>query len=367
MIVTMNRIALECLAAAEKIAATILLTCFMMLPAQTRAQDRPTPTPTPPITPTATPSVTATPVKSMSPYGTPNNFAPNPSPTIPVPLGQPSPTPIPDHDQPPSGDARYGTSIEWVVYQPTTAGPDGGMRWPPSFPLHIGGYKQGDFYHNFSTAPQDLRDAGFVVFVATYPLAPPRSITGQYALQQSDPNSGRYPQQTRAIEAVVDAARRDGRCYHGLVGVLGGSAGGSHAIYVALDVTNTGLMWPFWSSQARPTCVVSLSGQYDFSDRDQDVLDDTTFIPNIENYTNSATLSTQWAASPVGLVSTAASFGFIPMYFMRAMADPGSPLSTQDYMWYALSHANPSPPTDYYHMWSVPPEENADPRVFPLA
>ena len=39
LIVTMNRIALDCLAAAEKIAATILLTCFMMVPAQTRAQE----------------------------------------------------------------------------------------------------------------------------------------------------------------------------------------------------------------------------------------------------------------------------------------------------------------------------------------
>ncbi len=233
-------------------------------------------------------------------------------------------------------------------------GPDGTTRWPVIVLLHVGNYKGGDFYHSFSTAPEDLRDAGFYVIVADYPLAPPRSIKGQ---SLTDTNAGRYPQQTRAVEAIIDAAKNDLHCYMGLVGVLGGSAGASHAAYVALDVTNTGTnVWPFWNSTARPKCVVGLSGQYDFSDRDQDVIDNRNYIRDIENYTKSATLYTQWADSPVGLVSTTSTF--IPMYFLRSMSDSGSPASTQDYLWLALTQAQVDPAL--FRMWSVPPAENSD-------
>ena len=37
----------------------------------------------------------------------------------------------------------------------------------------------------------------------------------------------------------------------------------------------------------RPKCVVALSGQYDFAERDLDVYDSARFIVNTENYINS--------------------------------------------------------------------------------
>ncbi len=226
--------------------------------------------------------------------------------------------------------------------------------------LHIGGYKSGNFYQSFGHAPEDLAAAGFYVVVADYPLAPPNNITGQYAIQQRDPDhSGRYPQQTRAVEAVIDAAKNDIHCYHGIVGILGGSAGASHAAYLALDVTNTGVLWPFWSFQARPKCVVGLSGQYDFSDRSADVLAEPNFIPNIENYTYTTVPLRQWQDSPIGLVGSLASsgYGFIPMYCLRATDDPGSPKSNSDYFWYTMNGAGATSPT--FLMWEVP-NTNAD-------
>ncbi len=243
--------------------------------------------------------------------------------------------------------------MEWVTYTPTTNGPDGTDRWPVIVVLHIGGFKSGNFYQSLGHAPQDLAAAGFYVVVADYPLAPPNNILGQYAIQQADPtHSGRYPQQTRAIEAVIDAAKSDIHCYHGIVGVLGGSAGASHAAYVALDVTFTNNLWPFWSATARPKCIVGLSGQYDFSDRDQDVLDEGNFVPNIENYTYTTVPLKQWQDSPIGLVGGVGSNGFIPMYCLRASDDPGSPKSNSDYFWYTMKQAGATSPV--FLMWEVP-------------
>ncbi len=46
------------------------------------------------------------------------------------------------------------------------------------------------------------------------------------------------------------------------------------------------------------------------------------------------------------------------MYFLRAANDPGSPLSNQNYLWFALTQAGYD--QSLFRMWSVPPEENAD-------
>lgn len=337
------------------VVALAALSLFAILPAQCRAQDRPTPSPTPTIDPTPTPIVTPTPIKSTTPYGTPANYAPRQS-VFKVRPGQPSPTPLPQRDQPPVGDPQYGETIQWVVYAPPSGmmGPDGTAHWPIVVVLHIGGFKSGDFYNALGGSPEALANAGFYVVVAGYPLAPPNNIPGQFHLQQLDPDhSGRYPQQTRAVEAIIDAAKRDPNCYHGLVGVLGGSGGASHAAYVALDVTDTSNAWPYWSFSARPKCVVCLSGQYDFSDREQDVIDEGNFIPDIENYTYTTIPMTQWQDSPIGLVAAAAQHQpFIPMYCLRASADPGSPKSNSDDFWYTMTQAGATPPT--FFMWEVP-------------
>src|SRR6266496_3405586 len=63
--------------------------------------------------------------------------------------------------------------------------------------------------------------------------------------------------------------RADSRC-NGWVAVVGGSAGATHAITVALDTNPTlGGVWPSWfqgGHDDRPDCAVMLSTIYDFAD-----------------------------------------------------------------------------------------------------
>jgi acetyl esterase/lipase len=345
--ITIERTALEYLARKRTAAAAAILALLATIPNLSPAQ---TPTPTPLIYPSPTPTTTATPAKSNISYGDPATFTPRPY-DLHVPQGQPSPTPIRSIDQPPAADPQSGETLQWATYAPTTTGPDGTNHWPVIVVFHIGGYKGGDYYQAMNFAPQDLAAAGFYVVCVGVPLAPPGNILGQYDIQQSDPTrSGRYPQQTRAAEAFIDAARNDPNCYQHRVGVLGGSCGASHAMYVALDVTSTSGVWPFWHVLQRPLCAVGLSGQYDFSDRDTDI--DLQFITNIENYTYTTNPLEQWLHSPIGLIAGVGASGFIPMYCIRASDDPGSPKSNSDYFWYAMTQAGASAPT--FFMETVP-------------
>jgi acetyl esterase/lipase len=220
--------------------------------------------------------------------------------------------------------------------------------------LHAGDYRGGSYYDGLNTVPQDLAAAGFYVVIASYPLAPKNLIKGQYQHDNTVQGlaSGRPPQQTRAVEAVVNAARADTHCYNGLVGILGGSAGGGHAAFVALDQTDTGSDWPFWNSLTRPSFVACFSGQYDFAERD-DV--DLGFIKNIENYTNTTTPMDQWLVSPIAHATS----NIKPMYFIRSEDDPGSPALQQYYMWNALYHAGAN--LTGFRMWTIP---NSDGHSF---
>lgn len=109
---------------------------------------------------------------------------------------------------------------------------------------------------------QDLADAGYYVLVASYRLAPCGQIEGQ-PCHNADAATGRPPQQTNDIKAEIRAIRADTVHCNGKVGVVGGSSGASHALFVTLDTSTTGN----WSPSLRPDCAVGLSGAYDFSDR----------------------------------------------------------------------------------------------------
>lgn len=235
--------------------------------------------------------------------------------------------------------------MQWVAYSPPAGtGIDG--RWPVVVVLHIGGYHGGNFYESLDSAPQDLAAAGFYVFVADYPLAPPNAIPNQ--ADHSDSYSGRPPQQTRAVEAFLDAAKNDSHCYHGEVGILGGSAGAGHAAYVALDESYPDpSVWPFWSTANRPLFVACLSGQYDFTERDDDVT--MRFVDDIENYTNTTSPYGQWAASPVAQIAPMPHF--IPMFFVRSEEDSGCPPLQNYYMWNALHNASD---TVFNRFWTIP-------------
>jgi acetyl esterase/lipase len=65
---------------------------------------------------------------------------------------------------------------------------------------------------------------------------------------------------------MIEAAHADSRV--GRIGVIGGSAGATHAIWAALDTrTDDSTVWPFWRPAYRPYAAVGLSGAYDLSDR----------------------------------------------------------------------------------------------------
>src|SRR5207247_7915498 len=113
-------------------------------------------------------------------------------------------------------------------------------------------------------------------------LAPCGLITNQHCHDNTSLGikSGRPPQQSDDAKAIIQAARDDVNCLNRKVGVVGGSAGATHAVWVALDTnSNPGSAWPFWTvngtTDDRADVVCCLSGAYLFSDR------------TVENYTPS--------------------------------------------------------------------------------
>lgn len=198
------------------------------------------PTPTPVITPTPTPSVT--PMKGTTPVGTATPYqhtTASPSP----PVSSPTPTPIPSPyavPTPPSTNPQAGTNLEWREFPPNSGGP----KYVFVLLIHEGGFWEGGWSQgNMLDAARDLAAAGFFAVVVDYTLAPGNLIDGQPP-HSGNPASGRPPWQTDDIKALVNAARNDPRC-NGTVAILGGSSGGSHAVFVVLDTTDTGTDWPF--------------------------------------------------------------------------------------------------------------------------
>lgn len=156
--------------------------------------------------------------------------------------------------------------------------------------------------------------------MASYRLAPCGQIEGQ-PCHNVDSATGRPPQQTDDVKAEIRAIRADGRC-NGKVGVIGGSGGGSHALFVTLDTSTSG----GWSPTLRPDCAVGLSGAYDYSDRTpedygvhhSDPVE--VFAYDVTNYTNTTNLTTQKNLSPVSLVPTASPFK--PVMLVNSRYDP---------------------------------------------
>lgn len=297
--------------------------------------------PTPAIVNTPTPVPSVTPNPSPSPDHTPYIFSATPTPSISP--ATPTPAEIPTHYQPPSGHPLYPTKLEWRIFSPSGTGP-----WPAVIILHIGEFKGGGYYDGQPTRiAQQFADAGFYAAVASYPLAPPNLITGQP--DHSNTSSGRPPEQTDSVKALIGAMRADLVHCDGNVGVLGGSAGGGHAAFVAIDQTNTGNDWPFWNGEARPNFVASLSGVYDLSDR-TDVAQNTSFVRSCENYTNSATPSYQWQNSAVGQLTTS-NADIKPIYAISSEED-SMPASQQWDLFNAFYQKGVS--STLYKMWIIP-------------
>ena len=174
--------------------------------------------------------------------------------------------------------------------------------------------------------------------------------------------------QTNDIKAFVVALRNSGYVNPNKIGVLGGSAGATHAIWVALDTTDTGSNWPFWNAAARPHCAAMLSAFYDFSDRTppngQTVIGQNTVLWT-ENYVNTADLATLKAKSPVSLVATPTQQApFVPLYLINSWFDPTSPYHQIVDMICALRSVGvrdsayqtltvPDSDAHSFHLWSI--------------
>lgn len=210
--------------------------------------------------------------------------------------------------------------LEWRPYEPQSSPP-----WPCILLVHPGGFHTGSMYGNvLNMVAQELAAAGYYTLVVSYRLAPCDVIKGQ-PCHDNDPNTGRPPQQTDDIKAELRAIRADTTRCNGKVAIVGGSAGGSHALFLALDTNTTST----WNASLRPTCVVSLSGAYDFSDRTPENYGPhhadpvEAFAYKVTNYVNSTDLAVQKSKSPISLVTTPTQTKpFIPCMLIHSQYDP---------------------------------------------
>jgi acetyl esterase/lipase len=255
----------------------------------------------------------------------------------PFPTATPIVTRIQKHYQPPPPDT---TQLGWRIFEPMTTGP-----WPAILVIHGGGFSKGSPYptpgvegYGIITAAEALQADGYYVLVVDYRLARPGLIPGQ-PCHDRDPfldNSGRAPSQELDIEAEVAAIRHNSHC-NGKVGVLGGSAGATHAVWASLDTT-VRMTWPFWNwntytmrpEDDRPDAAVGLSGAYDFADRTPEDytltrgVDPVTVFRNvIENYTNTLDPDQQHDLSPVALteLSTFEAMNLKPLFLINSEND----------------------------------------------
>ena len=168
------------------------------------------------------------------------------------------------------GYAPDGAPLHWDVYTPSGAGP-----WPVVLLIHGGGYTGGSSTSNQQSVAcaRDMSTAGYLALSIAYRLAPPGRIDGQTS-------TGCAPQQYDDIKMAARAARADPRC-NGKLGVIGGSAGGTHAAWLAVDHLATDT--PPWSGDDRPDGAICLSGPYNFTDyRPNDNLDG--LVANVTHY-----------------------------------------------------------------------------------
>jgi dienelactone hydrolase len=189
-----------------------------------------------------------------------------------------------------------------------------------------------DGNHSERVATKDLNDAGFLVFQVEHRLAPPNTIHGQDDHDRSTEEgiaSGRPPQQTDDIKQQILAALADTECNQKIY-IIGGSSGGAHTAWVALDGTAGNIIGWTPEVRAKIKAVVCLSGLFDLGTRQYGTVgpdfDPAAYVNVIENYTNTHTVDQpygiQEAASAMSLVANAT---LIPAFRFYATDDDTIP------------------------------------------
>jgi acetyl esterase/lipase len=216
---------------------------------------------------------------------------------------------LPDAYQPHQYDPDDETVLRRLRFKPEGYGD--GTTHPVVISIPPTIFREGDAYGVPSqrVATRDLVMAGFLVFQVEHRLAPPGHILHQD--RHDDPASGRPPEQTDDIKQQVLAALNDQHC-NGTLFLIGGSSGGCHALWVALDpapgnITDWG---PDVISHIK--AVVSLSGPTNLPSREgEDPHIIQNFEVSVENYTNIYDdgdpnwYAEQYALSPISLVQNA--------------------------------------------------------------
>lgn len=156
----------------------------------------------------------------------------------PLPTAEQRPTPAPSVTpiSPPGVVETYkvvnGMSILATVYNL-----DDGQRHRVAIVIHGGGYDSGDMQ---TAVARDLSQSGFLGVAIEYRLAPPHvemnSPRHPFPGQNDIHDEGHYPEQTDDVRDAIIHYRNDPRS-NGEVVVIGGSAGGSHSLYLAATGT----------------------------------------------------------------------------------------------------------------------------------
>jgi len=221
--------------------------------------------------------------------------------------------------------------MAWIQY-----GGDMNHPKPGVLVIHGSGWNGGSAEDHVGQT-RDIANAGFFAATVFYELAPnPSPVEGYIPGQPCHELDGTSPEwrmnlEVNDIKNAVKAMRADPRC-NGWVAVVGGSAGATHAITVALDTNpsgNNGIDWPHWfqgGHDDRPDCAVMLSAVYDFSDWTPptgQTVTDPDFVHPVHNYAQTLDLATLagLALNPVNLVPGAIAHGFKPIYMVNSYGD----------------------------------------------
>lgn len=213
-----------------------------------------------------------------------------------------------DAYQPKAYDPTDGTTLRRLRIAPSPTG-----SFPTVVLIHGGEFREQDDHgtHDQSYAAYDLAQAGYLVFSIEYRLAPDGLIPGQHQHDTTPAgiSSGRPPQQSNDVKQEILAAYYDAQCNKKIF-LLGGSSGGTHALWCALDATPLPLPatgWPLPAGKIK--AVAGLSGVYDLSLRIP--TPPANFIHDVDNYTNTyaenaGAYNYQYTVSPISLVANAA-------------------------------------------------------------
>jgi acetyl esterase/lipase len=139
----------------------------------------------------------------------------------------------PETPTPPPGVIETYKVVNGMNIRATVYNVDDGRRHRVVIVIHVGGYKSGEMQ---TSVAQELSQYGFMGVAIEYRLAPPHvdmnSPAHPFPGQNNIHDHGYYPEQTDDVRDAIVHYRNDPRS-NGQVVVIGGSAGGSHGLYLA--------------------------------------------------------------------------------------------------------------------------------------